>query len=177
MAVSLPPELFCQIALHLSSTKDVLTFSLIHSRVRKALSTPALFKERLELQGWDLTAWLDEDSHAAAAAQSPPGNLERWMRIDHTYCRIVQLFDEAAADSEIPPDVDLNPDAPLIVQPDPNPFGDIITPQYPDQSQVTRNPLLDKKAIVWLRKLSEVLPVFLTHHRAFLDALICHVLL
>lgn len=147
---NLPYELFYQIALHLPSTKDVLTFTLTHSRVRKALSTPVLFKERLALQGWDVSAWQDEDSNAASGAQSPRGDLGRWMRIDHVYCRTVQLFDEATADdyfSESPPDVPRNP----------VPGG--------------------QKTMVWLRKLSEVLPAFLSHHRAFPGALICHVLL
>jgi hypothetical protein len=175
MAINLPLELFYQIALYLPSTKDVLTFALTHSRVRKALSTPALFKGRLALQGWDLSAWQNEDSNASAS-QSPPEDLERWMRIDHIYCRTVQLFDEAAADnyfSESPPDVDFNFDArePEPEQPDPGP---LVTPQFSDQSPVPCNAVLNgQKAIVWLRKLSEVLPVFLTHHREFSGALLC----
>ncbi|KAI0281730.1 hypothetical protein BC826DRAFT_1111189 [Russula brevipes] len=52
--LNFPPELLCQIALHLPLPRDVLTFGLIHSRVRKALSTPALFKARLAFQGWDV---------------------------------------------------------------------------------------------------------------------------
>ena len=147
MATNFPLELFYRIALHLPSTKDVLTFSLTHSREREALSTPVLFKERLALQGWDLSAWQDEDSNASAVAQSPRGDLGRWMRIDHVYCRTVQLFDEATADNYFSPEV---PRSPL-------PGG--------------------QKTMVWLRKLSEVLPAFLTHHRAFPGALICQVLL
>src|SRR6266436_1161051 len=79
MTINLPQELFYQFALYLPSTKDVLTFALTHSCVRKTLLTPALFKERLALR-WDLSAWKDaEDDNAAA--QSPPRYLERWMRI------------------------------------------------------------------------------------------------
>jgi hypothetical protein len=37
-----------------------------------------------------VSAWEGEDD----AAHSP-GDFERWMSIDHTYCRTVQLFDEA----------------------------------------------------------------------------------
>ena len=89
----LPVETFYEIALHLPLTKDVLAFSLTNSRIRGALSTPALFKARLALRGWDVSAWKDEDD----AAQSP-GDLMRWMCIDHTYCRTTQLFEEAVVD-------------------------------------------------------------------------------
>ncbi len=68
----LPPELFYQIALHLPRTKDVLDLSLTNSRIRGALSTPALFKARLALRGWDVSTWEDEDD----AAHSP-GDFER----------------------------------------------------------------------------------------------------
>ena len=86
----LPPELFYQIALHLPRTKDVLALSLTNSRIRGALPTPALFKVRLALRGWEVSAWEDEDDAAHSL-----GDLELWMSIDHTYCRTVQLFDEA----------------------------------------------------------------------------------
>ena len=86
----LPPELFHQITLHLPLAKYVLALSLTNSRIRGALSTPALFKARLALRGWNVSAWEDEDD----AAHSP-GDFELWMSIDHTYCRTVQLFDEA----------------------------------------------------------------------------------
>jgi hypothetical protein len=163
---NLPLELFYQIALHLPSTSDVLTFSLTSSRVREALSTPALFKERLALQDWDVSAWLEEDRNLAVP-RSPQENLERWMRIDHTYFRTAQLFDEAAADDyflESPPDVDIDCDA---REPEPE-QPDVVTPQSPVQSPVPCNPSIDKqKTVLWLQKLNEVLPVFLTHHRAF----------
>jgi hypothetical protein len=175
--INLPQELFYQFALHLPLTKDVLTFALTHSCVRKALLTPALFKERLALR-WDLSAWKDaEDDNAAA--QSPPRYLERWMRIDYIYCRTVQLFDEASVGNYF--SKRLSVDGGTWVVPehlDPKPLDDIVTPHLPDQGPVPRKPLLDEqKAIFWLRKLSEVLPLFLTHHRAFSGALLCHVLL
>lgn len=178
MAINLPQELFYQFALHLPSTKDVLTFTLTHSCVRKTLLTPALFKERLALR-WDLSAWKDAEDDSAAA-QSPPRYLERWMRIDYIYCRTVQLFDEAAVGnyfSKSPP-IDGGTLGPVPEQLDPGPLDDIVTLHLPDQGPVPCKPLLDEqKAIVWLRKLSGVLPVVLTHHRAFSGALLCHVLL
>lgn len=171
MAINLTQELFYQFALHLPSTKDVLTFSLTHSCVRKTLLTPALFKERLALR-WDLSAWKDADDDNAAA-QSPARYLKRWMRIDYIYCKTVQLFDEAAVDNYF------SRSSPVgsAEQSDFEPLDDIVNLQLPDQGLVPREPLLDEqKAIVWLRKLSEVLPVVLTHQRAFSDAL-CYVLL
>lgn len=171
MAINLPQELFYQFALHLPSTKDVLAFALTHSCVRKALLTPALFKERLALR-WDLSVWRDAEDDSAAA-QSPPRYLERWMHIDYIYCRTVQLFDEAAVvnyfSERLP--VDGGTKGPVPEQLDPAPLDEI-------QGPVPHKPPLDEqKAIVWLRKLSEVLPVVLTHHCAFLGALLCHVLL
>jgi len=76
----LPSELFFEIALHLPLTNDVLASSLTDTRVRGALSTPALFKARPTLRGWDVSTWEDEGD----IAQSP-GDLMRWMCIDHTY--------------------------------------------------------------------------------------------
>ena len=174
---NLPLELFYQIALHLPSTSDVLTFSLTSSRVREALSTPALFKERLAMQDWDVSAWLEEDRNLAIP-RSPQEDLERWTHIDYIYFRTVQLFDEAAADDyflESPPDVDVNSDT---REPEPELASDVVTPQSSDQSSVSRSPSFDKqKTILWLQKLNEVLPAFLTHHRAFPGALLCQVLL
>jgi hypothetical protein len=170
--IILPPELFYQVALHLPSTGDVLTFSLIHSRVREILSTPVLFKERLALQGWDVSAWLEEDNNATVSL-SPQGYLERWMRIDHIYCRTVQLFDDAAADDyflKSPPNVDSDRDAtePEPEQPDRGLSNDIVTPKSPDQSPDPCNPGIDRqKRIIWMGKLSVVLPEFVAHHRAF----------
>ena len=164
---NLPLELFYQIALHLPSTSDVLTFSLTSSRVREALSTPTLFKERLALQDWDVSAWLEEDRNVAVP-RSPLEDLERWTHIDYIYFRTAQLFDEAAADDyflESSPDVDINRDA---REPEPELASDVVTPQSSDQSPVSRNPSFDKqKTVLWLQKLNGVLPAFLTHHRAF----------
>lgn len=178
MAANLPLELFYQIALHLPSTRDVLTFTLTHSRVRKVLSTPGLFKERLALQGWDVSAWLEEDSNTAVP-RSPQENLERWMHIDYIYRRTVQLFDEATTDnyfSRSPSnDSDCVAREPGPEQPDHGPFNDIVTQQFSDQHPFPRNHSLDRqKSTVWLRKLSEVLPVFLTHHRASPGVLSCY---
>jgi len=152
----LPPELFYQIALHLPFTKDVFSLSLTNSRVHAALSTPALFKARLVLRGWDLSAWNDED----AAAQSP-GDFKRWMRIDHTYCRTIQLFDEATVDGY------------FLVIPDSPIDGDVLwstTPPNPGQNIQSRNSraVFDgEKTVIWLKKLSRVLPLFVTHHRTY----------
>jgi hypothetical protein len=63
----LPSELLFDIALHLPLTNDVITFSLTNSRVHRAPSTPVLFKGRLALRGWDVSAWEDEED----IAQSP----------------------------------------------------------------------------------------------------------
>jgi len=152
----LPPELFYQIALHLPFTKDVLALSLTNSRVHGALSTPALFKARLALRGWDVSAWNDED----AAAQSP-GDFKRWMRIDHTYCRTIQLFDEAIVDGY------------FLVIPDSPIDGDVLwstTPPNPGQniqSRISRTVFDGEKTVIWLKKLSGVLPLFVTHHRTY----------
>ena len=180
--INLPQELLYQFALYLPSTKDVLTFALTHSCVRKALLTPALFKERLALR-WDLSAWKDAEDDSAAA-QSPTRYLERWMRIDYIYCRTVQLFDEASVGNYFSKRkrpsvrVDGGTRLPVPEQLDPESLDDVVTVHSPDQGPVPRKPLLDeKKAIIWLRKLSEVLPLVLTHHRAFSGALLCHVLL
>jgi hypothetical protein len=159
---NLPPELFYQIALHLPFTSDLLTFSLTSSRVRAALSTPALLKERLVQQGWDVSAWLEEDRNVTVP-RSPHEDLERWMRIDHIYSRTVQLFDEAAADSHF--------SAPGSEQSNPESYEDITSLDHfriPNQASKDAQ-LLGRKTVVWLRKLSEVLPAFLTHHRTFLD--------
>jgi hypothetical protein len=86
------------------------------------------------------------------------------MRIDHVYCRTVQLFDEAAADnhfSERPFDVDSDGNPQELDQPDPEQFHD-IAPFHPIITPALCL-FLRRKTVLWLRKLSEVLPVFLTH--------------
>ena len=61
---------------------------------------------------------------------------------------------------------------PVSEQLDPEPLDDTVTLHLPDQGPVPHKSLLDEqKAIIWLRNLSEVLPVVLVHHRAFLDAM------
>lgn len=54
-----------------------------------------LFKESLALQGWNVSAWLEEDSDTGLLSLQE--KLEHWMRIDHVYFKTVQLFEEAAA--------------------------------------------------------------------------------
>lgn len=155
----LPPEIFYQIALHLHHTKDVLAFSLTNSCIRGALSTPALFKSRLELQGWDVSAWKEEDD----AARSP-GDVKRWMHIDHIYCRIAQLFDEATADSFF--------FTTFVPGPHNVSFKGVqwdqagCDPRLENGSPDSRLVYDGKKSVSWLQKLSGVLPLFITHHRA-----------
>ncbi len=172
MAINLPQEIFYQIALYLPSIRDVLAFSLTNSRMRETLLTPALFKNRLALR-WDMGAWKDDEDYNAAVIQSPPSYLERWMRIEYIYGRVVELFDEATVDkyfSKSPSGINVGgetqrPESERLV---PGSHHDVVTPQLPDQDPVPPRPTLDEqKAILWLRKLSKVLPVFLTHHRAF----------
>ena len=156
----LPPELFYQIALHLPLTKDVFALSLTNSCIRKALSTPALFKSRLALQGWDASSWKEEDD----AAQSP-GDFKRWMHIDHTYCRTAQLFDEATADGFF--------FSTSVPDPHKFPYKDVQwdgagrVPRLDNRSPDSSLCLVydGKKSVDWLQKLSRVLPLFVTHHR------------
>ena len=162
----IPPELFYQIALHLPLTKDVLAFSLTNRLIRDALSTPALFKARLVLRGWDVSAWNDEDD----AAQSP-GDFGRWTRIDHNFCRTAQLFDEATSEGYFLMTITL--DSPVH-------DGVVVSgPAHPDSGsgqddrRPDRGPFLDEeKTATWLRKLSGVLPQFVTHHRTHIQLLL-----
>ncbi|KAH9023696.1 hypothetical protein EDB85DRAFT_1990248, partial [Lactarius pseudohatsudake] len=80
--ITLPPEILCEIALHLPLTEDVVSLTLTNHAVRAALSTPALFKARLLLQKWDIDAWQDEDDKAQRL-----GDWKRWMRIDFIHWR------------------------------------------------------------------------------------------
>ena len=157
MTLNLPPELFYQIALHLPFTRDVLALSLTNSYVHNALSTPALFKARLVLQGWDVSAWQDKDDNTA----QPLINLKRWMRIDHTYCKTAQLFEENVQDDPVLFSVkdvdDLEwgqgwPEPTILL----DPHGG-----RPDSIRV----LNGEKTFSWLQKLSDVFPMFITHHR------------
>jgi len=162
----IPPELFYQIALHLPLTKDVLAFRLTNTLIRDALSTPALFKARLVLRGWDVSAWNDEDD----TAQSP-GDFGRWMRIDHSFCRTAQLFDGATAEGYFLMTTTL--EGPVhggvavsgSAHPDPGSGQDdrsLDPGQVPDE----------KMPVTWLRKLSWVLPLFVTHHRTHIQLLL-----
>jgi hypothetical protein len=172
MAIILPQEIFYQIALHIPSIRDILAFSLTNSRVRTTLLTPALFKNRLA-QRWDMSAWKDDEDDSTAVIQSTPRYLERWMRIEYIYGKVVELFDEATVDnyfakSPLGINVDGETQKPESEQLVPGSLDDVVTPQLPDRALVPPRPTLDEqKAIIWLRKLSKVLPVFLTHHRAF----------
>jgi hypothetical protein len=150
-----PLELFYEIAIHLPLTKDVLAFTLTNSRIRRALSSPALFKIRLELRGWDVSAWKDEDN----TAQSP-GSLKRWMRIDHTYCRTAQLFEEAAVDGYFLTAPESSTHEAVrwgSARPDSDPEQD-------NQSFDLRPVFDEDKTVIWLKKLSKVFPLFVTHH-------------
>jgi len=162
----IPPELFYQIALHLPLTKDVLAFRLTNTLVRDALSTPVLFKARLALRGWDLSAWDDEDD----TAQSP-GDFERWTRIDHSFCRTAQLFDEATADGYFLMTTTSEPPVHESVL--------ISDPAHPDPESGQDDRSLDpgqvpdeKMPVTWLRKLSWVLPLFVTHPRTHVQLLL-----
>lgn len=87
MSSPFPPEILCEIALHLPLTEDVIALSLTSHAVCTALSTPALFKARLSSQKWDIEAWQD-------GAQ---GDWKRWIRIDYIHSKTLQLFEEASA--------------------------------------------------------------------------------
>lgn len=101
MSSPFPPEILYEIALHLPLTEDVISLSLISHAVRVALSTPALFKERLLLQTWDIEAWQDEDDKAQRSA-----DWKRWIRIDYIHSKTSQLLEEASAGGLSPPTVD-----------------------------------------------------------------------
>ena len=150
----LPPELFYQIALYPSLTKDVLAFSATNSCIRWALSTPALFKSRLALRDWDVSAWKEEDD----ALQSP-GDLKRWMHIDHTYCTIAQLFDDATNRFFL---------TTFVSGPHRFPYKDV---QWDEEQRLengspgSRLVYDGRKSVKWLQRLSGLLPLFVTHHR------------
>ena len=92
-----------------------------------------------------MSAWEDEDD----AAHSP-GDFERWMSIDHTYCRTVQLFDEATVDGYFL----IIPDSPID--------GDVLWTTTPaDTGQDSQIPnsraVFDgEKTVIWLENLSRV---------------------
>jgi hypothetical protein len=92
MSSPFPPEILCEIALHLPHTEDVIALSLTSHAVRAALSTPALFKARLLLQKWDIDTWQAEDDQAQLS-----GDWKRWIRIDYVHSKTLQLLEEASA--------------------------------------------------------------------------------
>jgi hypothetical protein len=100
MSSPFPPEILCEIALHLPYTEDVIALSLTSRAVRAALSTPVLFKARLLLQKWDIDAWQDEDDKAQFS-----GDWKRWIRIDYIHSKTIQLLEEASAGSLLHPPV------------------------------------------------------------------------
>ncbi|KAH9955938.1 hypothetical protein BC827DRAFT_824697 [Russula dissimulans] len=158
--LNFPPELFYQIALHLPLTRDILALGLTNSRVHDALSTSALFKARLALQGWDVSAWKNKDDDAA----QPLIKLKRWMRIDHIYCKTTQLFEENAQcdpvlfsveDIEVDGLAEWGQGWPKLVA-----LSDL------ELARSDGIRILDgEKTFSWLRKLSDVLPMFVTHLR------------
>ena len=89
-----------------------------------------------------MSAWNDEDD----ATQSP-GNFERWTRIDHNFCTTAQLFDEATIEDY---------------------FHMTAAPSSTGLSEVVVSGL----TVTWLRKLSRVLPLFVTHHRTHIQLLL-----
>ena len=91
MLSPLPPEVIYEIALHLPHTEDVIALSLTSRAVRGAISTSALFKARLLLQGWDIDAWNDEDDKAQRS-----GDWKRWIRIDYIHSKTLQLLEDVS---------------------------------------------------------------------------------
>lgn len=131
---SLPLDFFYEVALRLPHTNHILSLALTNHTLCAILLTSALFKARLSLQGWDLSAWHDDEDETAGAQLSR--NWKDWMRIDYAYSRTLQLFDElAAVDNNV---VYLKEDSQLPV-------------------------LNVEKMKVWLRKSSVVFPMFVTH--------------
>lgn len=158
MNTPLPLDCFYEIALHLTHTRDILALALTNRTIRAALLTSALFKSRLSLQGWDVSAWQHEDDKAQVS-----GNWKHWMRIDYGYNRTLQLFEEAVTDDNLIqlqkiPDLD---DTTSMEVPS---LGMSTEPQ---DKTTSSSPVLNEKAIRnWLRKLSEVLPMVISHHSA-----------
>ncbi|KAI0246801.1 hypothetical protein BJV78DRAFT_1364611 [Lactifluus subvellereus] len=157
MGVPLPSDIFYEISLYLPHTRDILSLALTSCSVRAALSTSALFKSRLSLQGWDVSAWQDEDDHDSDQLS---GDWKRWMRIDYTYNRTLQLLEEAAVDNyffrltESP----IISDTTWVASPNRRVHAN------PQNTTPGSPPALDEeKTGIWLRKLSEVLPKFVAH--------------
>ncbi|KAI9434368.1 hypothetical protein H4582DRAFT_1856017 [Lactarius indigo] len=144
MSLPFPPEILCEIALHLPLTEDIVALGLTNRAVRVALSTPALFKARLLSQKWDVDAWKDEDDKAHRRA-----DWKRWMHIDYIHTKTLQLFEEASAGGLSPP---------LVETPSESPNRDVRN---------IRNTCIDfGKTKDWSRRLSKVFPMLIVHHRA-----------
>ena len=92
MLSPLPPEVIYEIALHLPHTTDVIALSLTSQAIRGAISTPALFKARLLLQGWDIDAWNDEDDKARGSV-----DWKRWIRIEYIHSKTLHLLEDASS--------------------------------------------------------------------------------
>lgn len=107
MSPPFPPEILCEIALHLPLTEDVIALSLTSHAVRAALSTPALFKARLLLQRWDIDAWQDEDDKVQRSL-----DWKRWIRIDYIHSKTLQLLEEASSGGLSPSPVESESSSP-----------------------------------------------------------------
>ena len=115
-----------------------------------------------------MSASEDEDN-----ATHSMGDFELWMSIDHTYCRTVtvQLFDEATMDGHFL----IIPDSPID--------GDVLRSTTPadtgqdNQSPNSRAVFDGEKTVIWLEKLSRVLPLFVTHHRTYSRLLLVHIII
>ncbi|KAI9454786.1 hypothetical protein BJY52DRAFT_707886 [Lactarius psammicola] len=142
MSSPFPPEILCEIALHLPLTKDVISLSLTNHALRAALSTPALFKARLLLQKWDIDVWQDEDDKAQR-----PGDWKRWIRIDYIHSKTLQLFEEASTGGLSHPPVE-SPGEPS-----------------PNVRNVRNTRIHFGKTVYWSQRLSKVFPMLITHHR------------
>ena len=97
MLSSLLPEILYEIALHLPLPEDVVSLSLTCHAVRGALSTPALFKARLILQGWDIEAWKYEDDK-----KRPSVDWKRLIRMDYIHSKILRLLEGASTRGLLP---------------------------------------------------------------------------
>ncbi|KAI0261137.1 hypothetical protein BC834DRAFT_897433 [Gloeopeniophorella convolvens] len=171
MAMPFPAELFFEIALHLPATADVLALGLTNRFVNKALSAPALYRQRISLRGWDTGAWDDENQ----AADTPfPALLKRWMRADYACSRIEQLLDQAVAEDYFRiqsasldegegegEDEDEDEDWSWLEWRDDIPNDGGPAPAL----LVSRTRLDGVKSVAWVKLLSEVLPSVAMHHR------------
>ncbi|KAI0261120.1 hypothetical protein BC834DRAFT_972907 [Gloeopeniophorella convolvens] len=164
-AVPFPAELFFEIALHLPAIADVFALGLTNRFANKALSAPALYKQRVLLRGWDTGAWDDENQ---AADTSFPALLKRWMRAEHACCRTEQLLDQAVVEGcfriqSASPDEDEGGDEAWSWREwrssTPNNGGP--APVAP----VHHTRLDGAKSVAWVKRLSEVLPSVAMHHR------------